>query len=33
MKLPGGVVTCEIARRQADGRWPWVIDKPLFSGA
>jgi hypothetical protein len=26
-RLPDGSVTAEVARRQADGRWLWVIDK------
>lgn len=26
--LPNGTVTAEVARKQADGRWPWVIDQP-----
>jgi ketosteroid isomerase-like protein len=26
--LPGGGATVEIARRQADGTWRWVIDQP-----
>ena len=30
-RLPGGRVTAEIARRQGDGTWLWVIDK--FSNA
>lgn len=25
--LPDGTVTAEVARRQADGTWLWVIDK------
>jgi ketosteroid isomerase-like protein len=27
-RLPGGGVTVEIARRQPDGTWRWVIDQP-----
>jgi len=27
--LPGGGATVEIARRQPDGTWCWVIDQPL----
>ena len=27
-RLPGGGATVEIARRQADGSWRWVIDQP-----
>ena len=30
-RLPDGSVTAEVARRQADGTWLWVIDK--FSNA
>lgn len=26
--MPDGVVTVEIARRQADGSWRWVVDQP-----
>ncbi|MEI9422040.1 nuclear transport factor 2 family protein [Mesorhizobium sp. Cs1299R1N1] len=26
--LPNGTVTAEIARRQGDGTWLWVIDQP-----
>jgi hypothetical protein len=26
-RLPDGTVTAEVARRQADGTWRWVIDK------
>jgi ketosteroid isomerase-like protein len=26
-RLPDGSVTAEVARRQADGTWLWVIDK------
>jgi ketosteroid isomerase-like protein len=26
-RLPDGTVTAEVARRQADGAWLWVIDK------
>ncbi|WFP73780.1 nuclear transport factor 2 family protein [Mesorhizobium sp. WSM4906] len=27
-RLPDGAVTVEIARRQGDGTWLWVIDQP-----
>ena len=27
-RLPDGTVTVEIARRQGDGTWLWVIDQP-----
>ena len=30
-RLPDGTVTAEVARRQVDGTWLWVIDK--FSNA
>ncbi|HLW93353.1 MAG TPA: nuclear transport factor 2 family protein [Roseiarcus sp.] len=30
-RLPNGVVTAEIARRQNDGTWLWVIDQPAIS--
>jgi ketosteroid isomerase-like protein len=26
-QLPDGTVTAEVARRQSDGRWLWVIDR------
>jgi hypothetical protein len=26
-RLPDGTITSEVARRQADGTWLWVIDK------
>lgn len=26
--MPDGVVTVEVARRQADGSWRWVLDQP-----
>ncbi len=29
--LPNGTVTAEIAHRQADGTWLWVIDQPAIS--
>ena len=28
MRLPNGDVTAEVARKQADGTWLWVIDLP-----
>lgn len=28
IRLPNGTVTAEVARRQSDGRWLWVIDQP-----
>ncbi len=30
-RLPNGTVTAEIARRQPDGTWLWVIDQPAIS--
>ena len=27
-RLPGGGATIEVARRQPDGSWRWVIDQP-----
>ncbi len=27
-RLPGGGATAEVARRQPDGTWRWVIDQP-----
>jgi len=27
-RLPGGPITVEVARRQPDGTWLWVIDQP-----
>ena len=29
--LPNGAVTAEIARRQPDGTWLWVIDQPSIN--
>jgi ketosteroid isomerase-like protein len=29
-RLPGGGATVEIARRQPDGSWRWVIDQPTL---
>jgi ketosteroid isomerase-like protein len=31
--LPNGDVTAEVARRQADGAWLWVIDQPKIAVA
>lgn len=28
-RLPNGFVTTEVARRQPDGSWLWVIDQPM----
>ncbi len=30
-RLPNGTVTAEIARRQRDGTWLWVVDNPSIS--
>ncbi len=30
-RLPNGVVTAEVARKQSDGTWLWVIDQPSIS--
>jgi ketosteroid isomerase-like protein len=30
-RLPNGTVTAEVARRQADGTWLWVIDQPAIA--
>ncbi len=30
-RLPDGTVTAEVARRQADGTWLWVIDQPAIT--
>ena len=32
-RLPDGTVTAEIARRQSDGTWLWVIDQFSISSA
>ena len=29
-RLPNGAVTAEVARRQRDGTWLWVIDNPAM---
>jgi ketosteroid isomerase-like protein len=29
-RLPGGGATVEVARRQPDGSWRWVIDHPAL---
>jgi ketosteroid isomerase-like protein len=31
-RLANGVVTVEVARRQPDGTWLWVIDQPNIAG-
>jgi len=31
-RLANGVVTAEVARRQPDGMWLWVLDKPDVLG-
>jgi ketosteroid isomerase-like protein len=30
-RLPDGSVTAEIARRQGDGTWLWVVDQPSIA--
>jgi hypothetical protein len=30
-RLPNGVVTAEVARKQGDGTWLWAIDQPSIS--
>lgn len=30
-RLPNGNVTAEVARKQADGSWLWVIDQPAIA--
>ena len=32
-RLPNGDVTAEVARRQSDGTWLWVIDQPRIASA
>ncbi|MFC4014821.1 YybH family protein [Nonomuraea purpurea] len=32
VRLPDGGVTVEVARRQDDGTWLWVIDQPSLLG-
>ena len=32
-RLPGGGTTVEVARRQPDGSWLWVIDQPALLSA
>lgn len=32
-RLPGGGTTVEVARRQPDGTWLWVIDQPALLSA
>jgi ketosteroid isomerase-like protein len=29
-RLPGGGATVEVARRQPDGTWRWIIDQPAL---
>jgi ketosteroid isomerase-like protein len=31
-RLPGGGATAEVARRQPDGTWLWVLDQPSIIG-
>jgi hypothetical protein len=30
-RLPNGIVTAEVARKQIDGTWLWAIDQPSVS--
>jgi hypothetical protein len=30
-RLPNGIVTAEVARKQIDGTWLWAIDQPSIS--
>jgi hypothetical protein len=30
-RLPNGIVTAEVARKQIEGTWLWVIDQPSIS--
>jgi hypothetical protein len=30
-RLPNGIVTAEVARKQSDGTWLWLIDQPSIS--
>lgn len=30
-RLPNGTVTAEVARRQPDGSWRWIIDQPAIA--
>ena len=30
-RLPNGTITAEVARRQSDGSWRWVIDQPAIT--
>ncbi len=32
-RLAGGSATAEVARRQPDGSWLWIIDQPNVLGA
>lgn len=32
VRLPGGGATVEVARRQPDGTWLWVMDQPRVLG-
>lgn len=31
-RLPGGATTVEVAHRQSDGTWRWIIDNPNATG-
>jgi ketosteroid isomerase-like protein len=30
-RLPNGTITAEVARKQLDGSWRWVIDQPAIA--
>jgi ketosteroid isomerase-like protein len=30
-RLPNGTITAEVARRQSDGSWRWIIDQPTIA--
>jgi hypothetical protein len=32
-RLPNGTVTAEVARKQSDGTWLWVIDQPSIASS
>ncbi|MEU3270340.1 nuclear transport factor 2 family protein [Saccharomonospora sp. NPDC006951] len=32
VRLPGGGATAEVARRQPDGTWLWILDQPGIAG-
>ncbi|PWV77156.1 hypothetical protein SAMN05421630_105374 [Prauserella marina] len=32
VRLAGGGATAEVARRQPDGTWLWILDQPRVTG-